>query len=106
MQVVNAFGGPNVALLTLKGAQRRINFAYAVAGILLVVLNVVLAPLYGILGAALAVLAVYITLNVMLATDVWLLMGIRCDVGTLVNLLRARLSPAEQRSDQRPRAVE
>ena len=90
VQVVNAFGGPNVALLTLKGAQRRINIAYAVAGILLVALNVVLAPMYGIFGAALAVLAVYVTLNVILSINVWLLMGIRSDVWTLVRLCFAR----------------
>ena len=107
VQVVNAFGGPNVALLTLKGAQRRINFAYAVAGALLVVLNLVLAPLYGILGAALAVLAVYITLNIILAANVWLLMGIRCDVWTLVQLCYARRPnkrPGE-RSRELPRAA-
>jgi len=90
VQVVNAFGGPNVALLTLKGAQRRINFAYGIAGILLVALNVVLAPLYGILGAALAVLAVFITLNIILAVNVWWLMGVRCDVWSLVQLAASR----------------
>lgn len=96
VQVVNAFGGPNVALLTLKGAQRRINVAYAIAGALLVVLNVVLVPLYGILGAALAVLAVYITLNIILAAHVWRLMGIRCDVWSLVQLCFAK-RPNEMR---------
>ncbi|MEP7030506.1 MAG: hypothetical protein ABI830_06200 [Pseudolabrys sp.] len=86
VQVVNAFGGPNVALLTLKGAQRPINIAYGIAGVLLVALNLVLAPIYGILGAALAVLAVYITLNIILAVNVWLLMGIRCDAWTIAQL--------------------
>lgn len=99
VQVVNALGGPHVALLTLKGAQRRINFAYAAAGIVLLVLNILLAPLYGILGAALAVLAAYITLNVILATNVWLLLGIRSDAWTLVQLCFAR------RPNELPRAA-
>jgi len=99
VQVVNAFGGPHVALLTLKGAQRRINFAYAVAGTLLVVLNIALAPLYGILGAALAVLAAYVTLNLILAVDVWRLMGIRSDVWTLAQLCFAK------RHSELPRAA-
>lgn len=96
VQVVNAFGGPHVALLTLKGARRRINFAYAISGAVLLALNVVLAPDFGILGAAMAVLAAFITLNLVLATSVWRLMGIRSDVWTLVHLFHAR------RSDELP----
>jgi O-antigen/teichoic acid export membrane protein len=90
VQLVNAFGGPHVALLTLKGAQRRVNFGYAVAACLLVALNFVLVPLYGVLGAAFAVLAAYIALNVILAANVWLVLGIRSDVWNLVIFCFAR----------------
>ena len=84
VQVANAFGGPHVALLTLKGAQRRMNLAYAIAGIVLVTLSIALTHLLGMLGAALAVLAAFVTLNLILAFSVWQMMGLRSDVWNLV----------------------
>ena len=54
-QLVRALFGPNVPLLTVLGAQRQ-NAMLAVAALIVLALsNVVLAPAYGVLGAALAV---------------------------------------------------
>jgi O-antigen/teichoic acid export membrane protein len=54
-QLARALFGPSVQLLTVVGAQKE-NAALAIAAlVVLVVANVVLAPLYGVLGAALAV---------------------------------------------------
>jgi O-antigen/teichoic acid export membrane protein len=90
VQVANAFAGPNIALLTLKGAQRQINVAYAAGAAVLLVLSVVLAPLFGILGAALAVFIAFVTLNLILATYAWRLLGIRSDAWNLVQLCFAK----------------
>jgi O-antigen/teichoic acid export membrane protein len=54
-QFARALFGPSVSLLTVIGAQRQ-NAALAVAALaVLAISNVVLAPLYGVLGAAIAV---------------------------------------------------
>ena len=54
-QLVRAVFGPNVPLLTVIGAQRE-NALLAVAALVVLALaNVVLAPAYGVLGAAVAV---------------------------------------------------
>lgn len=84
---VNALGGPHVALLTLKGAQYRMTSAYAAAGVVLVALTFALSGPLGMLGTALAVLAAYVTLNLILAAMVWRIMGIRSDAWNIVRLL-------------------
>ena len=54
-QLARAVFGPSVPLLTVVGAQRQ-NAALAVAAIaVLAVSNLILAPLYGVMGAAIAV---------------------------------------------------
>ncbi len=54
-QLVRAVFGPSVPLLTVIGAQKE-NAALAVAALVVLALsNLVLAPLYGVLGAAIAV---------------------------------------------------
>ncbi|HEV7463992.1 MAG TPA: polysaccharide biosynthesis C-terminal domain-containing protein [Methyloceanibacter sp.] len=54
-QFPHAMFGPSVSLLTVIGAQRQ-NAALAVATLaVLAISNAVLAPLYGVLGAAIAV---------------------------------------------------
>jgi O-antigen/teichoic acid export membrane protein len=54
-QLLRALFGPNVPLLTVIGAQRQ-NAALAVSAlVVLAVSNLVLAPTYGVLGAAIAV---------------------------------------------------
>ena len=54
-QFARALFGPSVSLLTVIGAQRQ-NAALAVAALaVLAISNIVLAPLYGVLGAAIAV---------------------------------------------------
>jgi O-antigen/teichoic acid export membrane protein len=63
-QLARAAFGPSVSLLTVVGAQKE-NAALAIAAlVVLAIANVVLAPLYGVLGAALAVV---------LATLFWLI---------------------------------
>lgn len=89
VQVTNAFGGPHVALLTLKGAQRRMNMAYAIAGVVLVTFSIALTHLMGMMGAALAVLAAFATLNLILAFSVWRMMGLRSDVWNLARMFAA-----------------
>lgn len=88
--LANALGGPHVALLTLKSAQGRMIYAYAGAGAVLVALTVALAPAMGMLGAALALLAAYGTLNLVLAVMVWRLLGVRSDVWSIAHLLLAK----------------
>jgi O-antigen/teichoic acid export membrane protein len=54
-QLARAAFGPSVSLLTIVGAQKE-NAALAIAALVVLALaNLVLAPLYGVLGAALAV---------------------------------------------------
>jgi O-antigen/teichoic acid export membrane protein len=54
-QLARALFGPSVLLLTVVGAQRE-NAALALAGLAVLALsNIVLAPLYGVVGAAIAV---------------------------------------------------
>ncbi len=93
-QLARAVFGPNVPLLTVIGAQRQ-NAALALAALAVLALsNLVLAPLYGVLGAALAVA---------LATVFWLaacsvvlarLSGLRTDaiylIGRLIVARQAR----------------
>jgi O-antigen/teichoic acid export membrane protein len=94
-QLARAVFGPNVPLLTVIGAQRQ-NAALAVAALVVLALsNLVLAPLYGVLGAALAVAV---------ATVFWLgacsivlarLSGLRTDaVYLLGRLIAARQAKA------------
>jgi len=94
-QLLRAVFGPNVPLLTVIGAQRQ-NAALAVSAlVVLVVSNVVLAPAYGVLGAAIAVA---------IATLFWLgacsvvlarLSGLRTDAVYLIGkLIAARQASA------------
>lgn len=95
---LNALGGPHVALLTLKGAQHRMTSAYAAAGVVLVALTFALSGPLGMLGAALAVLAAYATLNLILAVMVWRMMGIRSDAWNIVRLLFSKPSAGVPRA--------
>jgi len=94
-QLARALFGPNVPLLTVIGAQRQ-NAALAVAAlVVLAISNVVLAPAYGVLGAALAVAIA--TLFWLAATSVVLarLSGLRTDaVYLLGRFVSARQAPA------------
>jgi len=94
-QLARALFGPNVPLLTVIGAQRQ-NAALAIAALaVLAISNVVLAPAYGVLGAALAVAIA--TLFWLGATAVVLarLSGLRTDVVYLLGrVVSARGAPA------------
>ncbi len=94
-QLARAVFGPNVPLLTVIGAQRQ-NAALAVAALVVLGLtNVVLAPAYGVLGAALAVAIA--TLFWLAACSIVLarLSGLRTDaVYLLVRLASGRQPPS------------
>ena len=93
-QLARALFGPNVPLLTVIGAQKENALLAVSALVVLVVANVVLAPTYGVLGAAIAVA---------IATVFWLLScsivlarlsGLRTDAVYLLGLISERQAPA------------
>jgi O-antigen/teichoic acid export membrane protein len=94
-QLARAVFGPSVPLLTVVGAQKE-NAALAVAALVVLALaNVVLAPLYGVLGASVAVAVA--TLFWLLASAIVLdrLSGLRTDaVSLLARLASTRRAPA------------
>jgi O-antigen/teichoic acid export membrane protein len=79
-QLVRAAFGPNVAVLTLRGAQARMAAVFGASLLVLIAANVALTPAYGILGAALAVLVTVAFLNVALAVLLRRTTGVRSDV--------------------------
>jgi O-antigen/teichoic acid export membrane protein len=90
-QLARAVFGPSVPLLTVVGAQRQ-NAALAVAAIaVLAVSNLILAPLYGVMGAAIAVAIA--TLFWLIATAIVLaqVSGLRTDAIHLLGQGGARL---------------
>jgi O-antigen/teichoic acid export membrane protein len=94
-QLARALFGPSVQLLTVVGAQKE-NAALAIAALVVLVLaNVVLAPLYGVLGAALAVAIGTLFWLVASAIVLDRLSGLRTDaVSLLVGLASTRSAPA------------
>ncbi|MGI8724492.1 MAG: hypothetical protein ACR2J1_03840 [Methyloceanibacter sp.] len=94
-QLARAVFGPSVPLLTVIGAQRQ-NAALAVAALsVLIVSNLVLASLYGVLGAAIAVAIA--TLFWLIATAIVLgrVSGLRTDALYLLGRLGSlRSAPA------------
>jgi O-antigen/teichoic acid export membrane protein len=94
-QLARALFGPSVPLLTVIGAQRE-NAALATAAlVVLACTNLVLAPLYGVLGAALAIAIT--TLFWLLASAITLgrLSGLRTDAVYLLGKLTGfRKAPA------------
>jgi O-antigen/teichoic acid export membrane protein len=94
-QLARAVFGPNVPLLTVIGAQRQ-NAALAVAAfIVLVISNLILAPLYGVLGAAIAVAIATLFWLVACSVTLWRLSGLRTDAVYLIGKLASpRRAPA------------
>jgi O-antigen/teichoic acid export membrane protein len=93
-QLARALFGPSVQLLTVVGAQKE-NAALAIAAlVVLVVANVVLAPLYGVLGAALAVAIGTLFWLVASAIVLDRLSGLRTDAVSLVRLASTCSAPA------------
>jgi O-antigen/teichoic acid export membrane protein len=93
-QLARAVFGPSGVLLTIIGAQKE-NAALSVAAlVVLAAANVVLAPLYGVLGAAIAV--VLATVFWLLASAIVLdrLSGLRPDAVSLLAQLAFGRSPA------------
>jgi O-antigen/teichoic acid export membrane protein len=94
-QLVRAIFGPSVPLLTVIGAQKE-NAALAVAALVLLGLgNLVLAPLYGVLGAAIAVAVATLFWLIGCAIVLDRLSGLRTDALYLIGQLAAfRSAPA------------
>jgi O-antigen/teichoic acid export membrane protein len=94
-QLVRALFGPSVPLLTVIGAQKE-NAALAVAALVMLGLaNVVLAPLCGVLGAAIAVAIATVFWLVGCAIVLDRLSGLRTDALYLIERLAAlRSAPA------------
>ncbi len=94
-QLARAIFGPSVPLLTVIGAQKE-NAALAVAALVVLVLsNLVLAPLYGVLGAAIAVAIATLFWLVGCAIVLERLGGLRTDALYLIGRLAAlRSAPA------------
>ncbi len=94
-QLARAIFGPSVPLLTVIGAQKE-NAALAVAALIVLGLgNLVLAPLYGVLGAAIAVAIATLFWLVGCAVVLDRLSGLRTDALYLIGRLAAlRSAPA------------
>jgi O-antigen/teichoic acid export membrane protein len=94
-QLARVLFGPSVLLLTVIGAQRQ-NAALAIAAlIVLAVSNLVLAPLYGVLGAAIAVAIATLFWLVACAIVLGRVSGLRTDVLFLIGRLGSpRNAPA------------
>jgi O-antigen/teichoic acid export membrane protein len=94
-QLARAIFGPNVPLLTVIGAQGQ-NAALAIAAfVVLGVSNLILAPLYGVLGAAIAVAIATLFWLAACGVVLWQLSGLRTDAVYLLGQLAAqRRAPA------------
>ena len=79
-QLLNAAFGPNVVLLTMTHNERRVTRAMAIAMALNLVMIPLLVPLWGIAGAAIAVVASLLCWNVMLWRDARRLLGVETAV--------------------------
>jgi O-antigen/teichoic acid export membrane protein len=81
--------GPSVPLLTVIGAQRQ-NAALAISALVVLgVSNLILAPLYGVLGAAIAVAIATLFWLIACAVTLWRLSGLRTDAVYLFGRLVA-----------------
>lgn len=88
-QVFRAAFGPSVPLLTVVGAQRE-NAVLAVGGLaVLAIANVVLVPLYGVLGAAIAVVVATLAGSIGAAIVLARVSGLRTDAVHLIASARA-----------------
>lgn len=77
-QMVNAWFGPTGLMLTMTGHEREVTRAVAVAAVLNVVLNLLLIPPFGVMGAAIATSISLVFWNVWLWLVVRWRLGIRC----------------------------
>jgi O-antigen/teichoic acid export membrane protein len=88
-QFARAVFGPSVPLLTVIGAQRQ-NAALAISALVVLgVSNLILAPLYGVLGAAIAVAIATLFWLIACAVTLWRLSGLRTDAVYLFGRLVA-----------------
>ena len=95
-QFLRALAGPSVQLLTIIGAQRLNALLCLVALVLLAASNTILAPAYGMTGAAIAVALSWSVWLLATGIVLWRKSGLRSDlfyVGRV--MLKPRLMPAE-----------
>jgi len=81
-RLVSGFFGLVINLLTMTGHERSASHAKGLALLVNVILNLILIPQYGVLGAAIATLASFLTWNVFGALAVYRFLGLN---STLLN---------------------
>lgn len=89
--LINAFVGIVAVLLSMTGHEQKLAKIFAIAALLNVLLNAVLIPLYGVVGAASATAVSGILLNLSLAFVAYRVLGVNPTVfGAVIWLLRSR----------------
>jgi O-antigen/teichoic acid export membrane protein len=87
-QVINASFGSIGPLLNMAGYERDTAHGIAIAAICNVVLNIVLIPLYGMNGAALATVITLVIWNGLLWNAAWVRLGIDTTAFSIARLMR------------------
>ena len=88
-QVLRAGFGPTLQLMTMVGAQRQIAAVFALAAVVLVLANLLLAPNFGPVGAAAAVLITVLFWTGALALLLYRRTGLRTDAVASLAALRS-----------------
>jgi len=91
-QIVNAATGSVGILLVMTGYERDVSIFTGVSGVLNVVLNIVLIPIWGLKGAATATASSMIVLNLMLAIWVYKRLGINPVSIIKINLFKKTIN--------------
>jgi O-antigen/teichoic acid export membrane protein len=81
-QIINMFSGSNGLLLVMTGHEREVAFISIAAALVNVVLCALLAPVWGITGAAVSAAASLIVWNLLLMWRAWRVLGIRSSIFT------------------------
>jgi O-antigen/teichoic acid export membrane protein len=101
-QLLRAVAGPSTSLITLEGAQWTNAFCCGLAGLILFTASAVLAPLFGLWGATIALTIAYVAWTGASAVALYRLSGIRADLPALLTRtlagrsMRAAELPAAQ----------
>jgi O-antigen/teichoic acid export membrane protein len=88
-QMVNSLAGPVALIMTMTGHQNQTGIIFAVTSILNVVLNALLIPIMGILGAAIATASVMVFRNTILLIYVQKKIGLNPTVFKLLSIRKA-----------------
>jgi O-antigen/teichoic acid export membrane protein len=87
--MVNSLAGPVALIMTMTGHQNQTGIIFAVTSILNVVLNALLIPIMGILGAAIAAASVMVFRNTILLIYVQKKIGLNPTVFKLLSIRKA-----------------